>query len=91
MILIFSKYIVSNTSRIKVKIILQNAEFPFVTVILLIKKKTNISVLMRYAKKICLNLRNAMLSMTMNRERTYSENITRKYVRFFAKVSPVII
>jgi len=46
---------------------------------------------MRYAKKICLDSRNAILSMTMNRERTYSENITRKYVRFFAKVSPVII
>jgi len=39
MILILSKYIVSNTSRIKVKIILQDAEFSLVTVILLIKKK----------------------------------------------------
>jgi len=32
MILILSKYIVSNTSRIKVKIILQDAEFSLVTV-----------------------------------------------------------
>jgi len=38
--------ILSNISRIKVKIILQDAEFSLVTVILLIKKKTNASVFM---------------------------------------------